>query len=116
MNVKTRVRSVWKDIASRSNSRPVWSSNVFRHAERLVDNRQVGAVLRFRLLNPPLDFADVRQVVVHPRAVAHAEAALQRPGLADNRIEDAAVFLLQAAPLFFRAAVAEQPFERACAG
>ncbi len=63
-------------------------------------------------LNPPLDLADVVEIVADPRAVARAEPVLADAlRLLRDRVENAAVFLLARQPLGRAAAIAEQALE-----
>ena len=115
MNVKTCVSSVCSATASRSVISAACASKLIRNPQRLLD-RDVGALLRLVALNPPLDLADVVEVVVDARAIVRAESGLQRPHVAQDAVEDAAILTQVVSTLRVRAAVAEETARRPRAG
>src|ERR1019366_7852830 len=69
------------------------------NSHRSFRNIQLGRGLLRRLLNTPLDFTDVIQILTQASAVARIELALQPRYLIGYRIENAAVLLLTRKPL-----------------
>ena len=66
-----------------------------RHADRLLDHRQLARVLRFGHLDAALDVAHRLEVLVDLRLVLRAEGAPQPPDLVADEIEDAAIALIR---------------------
>ena len=87
------------------------SSNDSGNPDRRVDRRHLRAVVGFGPLNAPLDFADVVEILVEPRAIARAESALQGVGLVGDEIENASIAARAGDALGRGARFTEQPLE-----
>ena len=82
-----------------------------RNADRRRE-RKLRRVARLGALDTPLDLAHVLEVVVEPPLVRRAHDTLQRTGLLDDGIENAAVLVQAPAAILGRPGTAEQPLER----
>ena len=79
---------------------------------------RIWAVVLFRLLDLPFDFADGREIFVEFAAVGGAEIRFQLPGVVRDEIQNATpVGILARAGFGGQCrAGAEQPFEEECGG
>ena len=106
MNVKMRVKSAWKAVASRSLISVACASNESGmpsglSAKSMSDRCCAGP------LNPALDLTHVVEVVGHLGTIVRPETSLQRARLGDDGVEDAAVVLQLTTALRLGAGIAE---------
>ena len=91
--------------------RPTCSSYGLGNADWRVGRQHAAAVVRLRLLDTPLDLADVVEILIEPRAIARPETRSQPRRLLRDEIEDAAIALPSRGALRRAAGLAEQPLE-----
>jgi hypothetical protein len=84
----------------------------FGNADRTLERREIDLIgVGMRALQTALDLAHRRQILIDARAIGRAEPLLEPADVAAHPVEDAAVALRLALPLFRGAGAAEQAIE-----